>query len=167
MTERRLVRDLMKVGVSTCPPDAPVRDIARRLLEKGIEGVVVLDFEGHGVGMVSQDELVKAYSRHDCDKLVAKDIMHDDVPEIPPDIPLLVAAQLMQDRGVRIFFITHHADGVTYPAASLSYRHLLRHLAAADENDLDDLGIQASRQKPLDMFLEKRDAARRRAHQQE
>jgi predicted transcriptional regulator len=162
MTERLLVRDLMKVGVASCPPDTPIQDVARLLLEKDLEGVVVLDFEGHGVGVVTQDELVKAYSRHDRDTLTARDIMRDEVPEIPPDIPLAAAAQLMQDQGVRIFFLVHHAEGVTYPAASLSYKHLLRHLAGGE---LDDLGIRAAREKPLDAFIQKRDAARR--HQQE
>jgi CBS domain-containing protein len=48
----RLVRDLMTVGVATCPPDTPVAGIARLLLEKDLEAVIVLDpGEGHDLGI--------------------------------------------------------------------------------------------------------------------
>ena len=44
--ERLLVRDLMAVGVATCPPTTPIVDVARLLLEKQLEVIVVLDEEG-------------------------------------------------------------------------------------------------------------------------
>ncbi|MCL4251430.1 MAG: CBS domain-containing protein [Anaerolineae bacterium] len=163
MAERRLVRDLMTVGVATCALDAPVPEIARLLLEKDLEAVVVLNPEGHGVGMISQDELIKAYSRDDCRELTAEKVMRDDVPQLPPDIPLAAAAQIMRDQRVRVVFLTHHAEGLTYPAGVLTYRHFLRHLAAQDDSELTDLGIKAARQAPLQTFIEKRDAARRNA----
>jgi hypothetical protein len=89
--------------------------------------------------------------------------MRDDVPQIPPDIPLTAAAQIMRDQRVRVVFLMHRAEGLTYPAGMLSYRHFLRHLAARDEGELADLGIKAARQKPLETFIEKRDAARRQS----
>lgn len=153
----------MTVGVATCALDAPVHEIARLLLEKNLEAVVVLNPEGHGVGMISQDELVKAYSRDDCRELTAENVMRDDVPQLPPDIPLAAAAQIMRDQRVRVVFLTHRAEGLTYPAGVLTYRHFLRHLAAQDDSELTDLGIKAARQAPLQTFIEKRDAARRNA----
>lgn len=167
MTENsapQLVRDLMTVGVATCSPDTPIADIARILLEKGLDALVVLDQgEGHALGMVSQDELVRAYDRPDARSLVAEDVMRDKVPQVPPEIPLTAAAQIMRDQGVRALFIMHHASGIEYPAAVISYRHLLRYLAAKDGEDLRDLGIQAERQSPLDVFIQRREEARRRA----
>ncbi|MCB9453014.1 MAG: CBS domain-containing protein [Anaerolineaceae bacterium] len=163
MSERSLVRDLMTVGVASCSPDTLVVDIARQLLEKNLEALIVLNEDGHGVGMVSQDELVKAYSRGDCQQLAAEDVMNDNVPIVPPTIPLTAAAQIMRDQGCRVMFIVHNSDGVTYPAGVLTYQHLLRHLAAEDETDLGDMGIKAARQAPLDIFIARRDAALRRA----
>jgi CBS domain-containing protein len=163
MAERLYVRDLMAVGVATCPPETPIVDVARLLLEKHLEGIVVLDAEGHAVGSISQDELVQAYARDDCRSLTAEDVMRDSVQQIPPDVPLTVAAQIMRDRGVRVVFLMHHAGGIQYPAASLSYTHLLRHLAARSNEELQDLGVAAARKTPLESFIEKRDAARRRA----
>jgi predicted transcriptional regulator len=163
MTERTLVRDLMSVGVATCAPDTPITDVARLVLDKMLEAVVVLDPEGHAIGVVGQNELVRAYSQDNHQHLTAEDIMRDSVPQIPPDIPLITAAQIMRDQGVRVVFLMHHAGGITYPAAMLTYTHLLRHLTARDDSDLADLGIKASRQPPLDTFIQKRDAARRQS----
>jgi CBS domain-containing protein len=163
MKEIQLVRDLMTVGVLTCALDTPISDVARLLLEADLEGLIVLDDEGHAAGMVSQDELVQAYARDDARGLTAEKIMSETVPEIPPDIPLAAAAQIMQDRHVRVFFLMHHSDGISYPAAMLSYRHLLRHLAALESSDLKDLGIRAEREAPLKAFMKRREEARRRA----
>src|SRR5512143_3173946 len=159
LTERKLVRDLMTVGVPTCPPHTPIVDLTRLMLEKNWEAVIVLDGEeGHAIGVVSQDELVKAYERED-----ARLLMVEDVPQIPPDIPLTVAAQMMLDQNVRAFFLMHNAAGVTYPAAMITYRHILRHLAAQSDDELKDMGIAAARKAPLEQFIERRDAAKQAA----
>ena len=89
--------------------------------------------------------------------------MRDDLPKVPPDIPLTAAAQIMQDQGVRVLFLTHHAGGIEYPAGVITYRHLLRHIAARDDADLADLGIAANRRSPLEQFIEKRESAKNRA----
>ncbi len=162
MTDIRLVRDLMTVGVTSCSPDTLITEIARTMLDTDLEALVVLDHEGHAVGVVSQAAVVQAYARDDR-RLTAGDIMREGVPEIPPDIPLAAAAQIMQDQGVRALFLMHHSDGISYPAAVIAYRHLLRHLAAEDSTDLKDLGIRAERVSPLDTFIKRRDAARKRA----
>ncbi len=162
----QLVRDLMSVGVPTCAPDDSVIDLTRWFLEKDIEGAVVLDENGHGAGVVTRDQLVKAYARGDYESLAAQDILEDEVPQVPPDIPLAAAAQIMHDLGVRILFLTHHAGGIEYPAAYISYKHLLRHLGARDEQELRDLGIKAERESPIDTFIRRRDEALRRAQSQ-
>jgi len=159
----KLVRDLMTVGVPTCSPDTPIIDIARRIVENDLEGVVVLDHEGHAVGVVTQDELVQAYTREDCHRLKIESIMVEDVPQIPPDIPLIAAVQIMQDQKQRVLFIMHHAEGARYPAAILSYRHILRHLAADENNSPPDLGVKAARESPLTTFIKRRDEAKRQA----
>lgn len=158
----RLVRDLMTVGVATCSPDTPVIDVARLILEDGLEEIVVVE-EGNALGVIGQDDLVRAYARGNGSVKtgLAREIMREGVPQVPPDIPLEAAAQIMRDLGVRALFLMHHASGIEYPAAVITYRHLLRHLAANDGNDLRDLGIKAERKLPLQAFIEKRDAARK------
>ena len=48
----------MTVGVPTCKWDTPIKDIARFLLEHHVEAMCVLDAEGHGIGVVGEQELV-------------------------------------------------------------------------------------------------------------
>jgi CBS domain-containing protein len=158
----RLVRDLMTVGVETCTPDTLVVDLARRFLEKGIEEIVVLE-EGHSLGVVGQVEMLRAYARDDFHVLKASDVLREGVPQVPPDIPLTAAAEIMLDLGVRSLFLMHHAGGIEYPAALISYRHFLRLMAAQEKEDLRDLGIQAQRRSPLETFIQRRDNARQEA----
>lgn len=158
----KLVRDLMTVGVATCSPETPVADLARLLLEKSLEAVVVLDpADGHALGYVSQEELVRAYARQPTEGLTAEQVLRDEILQALPDIPLTAAAQIMLDRGVRVLFLMHHSAGIEYPAAYISFQHLLRLLGARSQDELHDLGMHASRQSPLEAFIQRRDAARR------
>jgi CBS domain-containing protein len=159
----KLVRDLMTVGVPTCKWDSSIVDIACFLLEKNVEAMCVLDEEGHGIGVVGMDELVQAYTREGYETLTAEDIMSEGVPELPADISLSVAAQMMKDKGTRIAYMLHNSAGIIYPAAYLSYRHILRYMAAQDEKGLKDLGLAAERKSPIEQFIERRDEARRKA----
>jgi CBS domain-containing protein len=158
---RTLVRDLMTVGVLTVAPDTALNEVARLLLAKDLEGVVVLDADGSGHGIITHDELLAAYSHPRRETLTAEDIMREGVPELPPDIPLTAAAAMMRDMGVRVVFLNHNANGVIYPAAMLSYKHFLRHLAARSDDDLRDLGTDAQREAPHETFIRRRDEAKR------
>jgi CBS domain-containing protein len=158
-----LVRDLMTVGVPTCKTTTPIVDVARFLIENNVEEVVVLGEEGEGVGVCGYKELVGAYEREDARKLTAEDVMSEGVPELPSDITLKLAAQLMKDKDVRAVYMNHNSAGIIYPAALISYKHLVRHLAAKDESELKDLGINAERKSPLEVFIERRDEARKQA----
>ncbi len=154
----------MTVGVPTCKRDTPVKDIARFLLEHNVEGMCVLDEEGNGIGVVSAEELTAAYSREDIQVLTAEQVMREGMPTVQPDMPVTLAAQLMRDQKTRIAYLTHNAAGIIYPAAYITYRHILRHLAAQNEQELKDLGIKAERKSPLEAFIERRDAARKKAN---
>jgi CBS domain-containing protein len=166
----------MQVGVATVPPETPISDIARLVLENNLDAVIVLDKdEGHALGVVSKEELVQTYAQSRWDNSsqflpgqanavpTAAEVMREGVPQVPPDIPLKAAAQMMRDQNVRTFFLMHHAGGVVYPAASLSYQHILRYLAAQEEEDLKGLGVEAERKNPIEAFIERRDEARRKS----
>jgi hypothetical protein len=68
-----------------------------------------------------------------------------------------------------VVYSMHNSDGIRYPAAMLSYQHVLRHMGATTADELADLGIRARRQSPIDVFKTKRDAARQNGprHQEE
>ena len=136
-------------------------DIARLMLDAEVEAVVVLE-EGNALGVIGQDELIKAYIEQDYTNLTAEQIMREGVPQVPADIPLSAAAQYMLDQRVRALFLMHHAGGIEYPAALIGYRHLLRLMSARNPRELNDLGILAERQSPLETFLQRREQARRK-----
>ncbi len=158
-----IARDLMTVGVPTCKTSTPIPDIARFLLENNVEEMVVLDEEGHGVGVVGYEQLVSVYGGEGTETLTAEQVMSEGVFELPADLALPVAAQMLRDRHLRVGYMLHNSAGIIYPAAYLSFRHILRHLAARDEGELKDLGLAAERKSPVQQFIEKRDAARRKA----
>lgn len=161
----RLVRDLMSVGVLTCSPDTSIQEIAKLLSERtDLEELVVME-EGHNMGVVGKIELAMAYARSDWSSLTAEDIMRPGVVTVPADIPITAAAQIMLDNSVRALYLTHHAGGVEYPAAFISFQHLVRHIAAENQDDLKDLGIEAQRKSPLESYFLKRDSAKKNAHQ--
>ena len=158
-----LVRDLMTVGVPTCKINTPIVDIARFLIENNAEEIVILGEEGEGVGICGYKELVNAYTRDNVRELTAEDVMSEGVPELPSDITLKLAAQLLKDKGIRVAYMNHNSAGIIYPAASISYKHLIRHLAAENQEELKDLGFDAERKSPLEQFIERRDKARKKA----
>ncbi len=166
MAERHIVRDLMTLGVQSCGPDTPVSEVARQLVERELEGLTVLDHEGHAIGKVTEADLIAAYGRvggaEALRDLAAEDVMSEDVPDLPPEIPLEAAAELMRDRGQRIVYSMHNSAGISYPAAVITFWHFLRHMAARDNSDLIDLGIHAARRSPMEIFMQKRNEARRR-----
>lgn len=159
---RSLVRDLMKIGVTTCSPVTPIPIVARLLLEKNLDEVIVLNPEdGSAIGMVTQADVVSAFSNGQAELLKAVDIMQEEINQILPDIPVITAAQIMIDKDIRSFFIMHHSGGITYPAAFISFDHILQFIGAEDEAEIATLGILAERRTPVEIFNEKRDAARR------
>ena len=153
----------MTVGVPTCKTTTLVVDVARFLIDNNVEEMVVLGEEGEGVGICGYKELVNSYEREDVRELTTEEIMSEGIPELPSDIPLKLAAQLMKDKNIRVAYMNHNSAGIIYPAASISYKHLVRHLAAKDESELKDLGINAERKSPLEQFIERRDEARKQA----
>jgi CBS domain-containing protein len=153
----------MTVGVPTCKINTPVVDVARFLIDNNVEELVVLGEEGEGLGTCGFKELVDAYNLDDISKLTVEAVMSEGVPELPSDISLKLAAQLMKDKGIRVAYMNHNSAGIIYPAALISYKHLVRHLAARDGSELKDLGISAERKSPLEVFMERRDGARKQA----
>jgi CBS domain-containing protein len=136
--------------------------LVRRFLDEQLEALAVLDHQGNAIGIISQDELVAAFGRRNAEP-TAEEIMREGVPQVPPDIPLAAAAQIMRDMNTRVLYLMHHGGGIEYPAALISYWHLMRHMAAEDADDLRDLGILAEREPPLTTFLRRRKEALDRA----
>jgi len=156
----KLVRDLMRIGVTTCNADTPLVDAARILIREQLESLVILDSNSHAVGVLGRTEVVAAYgrsgvSRADLEALTVGEVMSQDVLEVPPDIPATAAAQLMLDHGVRALYLMHHDSGIEWPAAVFRFEDVLRYLTAESDQDVADMGAGAARKSPFDLFKER------------
>jgi CBS domain-containing protein len=127
----KLVRDLMHIGVITCQADMPLVDAVAILLRENLESLIVLDENGHAVGLLGRREAVLAYGRSGatsrcCESSTIADVMRPEIPEIPADIPAAAAAQIMLDQGVRDLYLLHHDSGISWPAAVFRFEDVLR-----------------------------------------
>lgn len=134
----KLVRDLMHIGVTTCPANTLLLDAVRLLLCDGLESLVVLDENGHAVGLFGRREAIAAYGLSGArieaiDTRTVAEAMRPDIPEVPPDIPATAAAQIMLDRNVRELYLLHHDGGIRWPAAVLRFGDILHYLAVGTE----------------------------------
>ncbi len=165
MSEPLLVRDVMRIGVPTCKETDPLDKVAALMLDQAATTLVVLDEEADTRGWINEARLAQAYLQvasltpdaclltpAPC-PLTAADIMDEDVPEAPSDIPLAAAAQLMADMGVDHLFFLHHAAGRTWPAAVLGLRDLVRALAGPEY--IKNQGTAAPRPTPMDLFRQR------------
>jgi len=53
------VRDVMTTDVCTVGPDAPLKDVARLLVDRGVSGVPVVDSGGRVLGIVSEGDFLE------------------------------------------------------------------------------------------------------------
>lgn len=130
----KLVRDLMHIGVRTCPANTPLIEAVCILVRENIEALIVLDENGNGVGLFGPREVMSAFGLyganiHNCRKLTVAEVMQPDIPEIPPDIPAAAAAQLMLDQNIREMYLMHHDGGFKWPSAVLRFEDILSYLA--------------------------------------
>ncbi len=158
MPDPLLVRDVMRIGVPTCKETDPLDKVAALMLDQAATALVVLDEEADTRGWINEARLAAAYLRVtqtfevSC-PLTAADIMDEDVPEAPSDIPLAAAAQLMADTGADHLFFLHHAAGRTWPASVLGLRDLVRALAGPEY--IKNQGTAAPRPTPMDLFRQR------------
>lgn len=114
-----LVRDVMTIGVPVCRDSETCGALAARLERQADPPrvVVALDEDGMACGWLPWERL----TGENAGRLVAE-VMDEDIPTVPPDIPAVAAAQLMRDRGLEYLFLMHDWPGEPRPSAVLSLR---------------------------------------------
>lgn len=171
MPDPLLVRDVMRIGVPTCKEGDTLDKVAALMLDQAATALIVLDEEADTRGWINEVRLARAYLRvaqalevsgtaKVSRILTAADIMDEDVPEAPSDIPLTAAAQLMADMGVDHLFFLHHAAGRAWPASVLGLRDLVRAMAGSEY--IKSQGTAAPRPTPMDLFRQRHGAITKR-----
>jgi CBS domain-containing protein len=100
--EHAAVRDAMRPEVLTCPPDAPLRDVARTMASEHVHSVIVsgAGSGGREWGIVSDMDLMRA-AREDVDERTASWAAASEVLSVAPDESLERALQIMIEHDVR------------------------------------------------------------------
>jgi CBS domain-containing protein len=96
--------DVMTTGVATCAPDEDTRVVARRMLERGVKRMPVVQ-DGTVVGMVSRQDLLRMFTRND-------DAIAADVAQV-----LTTGANRLDDAHVRSSVV----DGIVTLTGDVRY----------------------------------------------
>lgn len=153
----------MRIGVPTCKVGESVVSLAQQMIEQGWTAVVVMDDDGDARGWINERMLAVAYThaqpseasavseaQSTSEGLAAGDIMDEDVPEAPADIPVSATVQIMADLGVDHLFFMHNAGGKSWPASVLNLRDVVKVLAGPEY--IKAQGMHATRPTPMDLF---------------
>jgi CBS domain-containing protein len=126
----KLVRDIMKIGVPTCPREAKLPEVAKIMARESADAVIVMDEFG-ACGVVSQSDLVRAFPRN-YELLTAQEVMTEKVIGIAPESAITAAANLMQEEHVHQVFIMHEHPGPSRPSAVVTKRAIVRAMAGLE-----------------------------------
>ena len=121
-----LVRDVMIIGVPVCHEAERCGDVEARLTRQSAhaEVVGVLDEDGSACGWISRERLRQNFTH------AVGEVMEEEIPTVPPDIPAKTAAQIMRDRGVEYLFLMHDWPGEPRPSAVISLKAIEQRLSA-------------------------------------
>ena len=141
----KLVRDIMKIGVPTCDVNAKLDEIAKIMMRDGADAVIVMDEEDGAVGVVSQSDLIRSFTRN-WQLLTAKKIMTEKILTVEPVSAITAAANMMQDEKVHQVFIMHEHPGTGKPSAVVTMRAIVREMAGLAPERLET-PVQKARKK--------------------
>lgn len=99
------VVDAMRMGVLSCPPDAPLRDVARLMATHRIHCVVVAETAGgEPLGVIADVDIAAAVGSRDA---AARLLARTEPVIVRPDASLEHAAQLMAEHDVTHLVVVH------------------------------------------------------------
>ena len=106
--EPLLVDDIMVKNVITISADKQVSEVIKTMVSNDISGIVVVDYVGDVVGVISAIDVFKVFNeRGDSDKdFLAEDIMTPYMVNIQPETPAEDAARTMLENGIHRLVVT-------------------------------------------------------------
>jgi CBS domain-containing protein len=150
------VREIMTSPAPVVSPDTRVGDVARLVLERGADGVAVVDVDGRLVGVVTENDLVEKHARFhapwyvgflggvlpiDSERnedhlrhvlsVTAAELMTRDPVTVSPDSDVDDAATVMVDRGIEPLVVV---DGDTV-VGLVSHADVIRLLVVEESDD--------------------------------
>ena len=116
--DQATVVDAMRVGVVSCPPDTPLREVARIMATYRIHSVVVLELDGERPWGIVSDSDIAMSAGADVDARTARDVARTELVTVPADETLARAAQRMAEHEVGHLVVVQPQSG--HPVGVLS-----------------------------------------------
>ncbi len=101
-----IVHDFMTHDYITCKMDTPLNEVAKLMIDSGLELVLVVDPIEEINGVISAETILRNYNQ-DWFGLVAEDIMEWPLVIVSPKALATEAAALMVEKKVRTLVIVH------------------------------------------------------------
>jgi CBS domain-containing protein len=112
------VVDAMRIGIISCPPETPLRDVARTMATYRIHCVVVSEMDGgKAIGVISDSDLAVAAASGARDR-TARELAGTESVTVAADDSLERAAQLMAEHQVSHLVVIQPHSG--HPVGVLS-----------------------------------------------
>lgn len=129
----RIVGEVMHPGVLTCKRETPIQDVARNMSENDVSALIVVNDDGHMVGLISRTDLVNArlyeqYWKH-WRGLTAGHIMITDVVAVRPEDTLQHASKMMMERRIHRVVVVEELNEGVKPIGILSVTDVVRDIA--------------------------------------
>jgi len=102
------VRDVMKKDIIAVKAHESVQHISKVLTEKNISNIPVIDAKGKLVGVVSEQDIIKAMGSDKFMKLSAKDIMTKNVLSVKENDPLEYVSKIFMEKPYRRLPVTRN-----------------------------------------------------------
>jgi len=102
------VRDVMKKDIIVVKAHESVQHISKMLTEKNISNIPVIDAKGKLVGVVSEQDIIKAMGSDKFMKLSAKDIMTKNVLSVKENDPLEYVSKIFMEKPYRRLPVTRN-----------------------------------------------------------
>lgn len=106
--EPALVGDIMTKKVITVRADKPLSEVIKSMVSNDISGVVIVDYVGDMVGMISTIDIFKVFNERDGGNkdFIAEDIMTPYTIDIQSETPAEEAARIMLENGIHRLVVT-------------------------------------------------------------
>ncbi|MEE8403565.1 MAG: CBS domain-containing protein [Candidatus Hydrothermarchaeaceae archaeon] len=103
-----LVNDIMTKKVITVHADESVSEVIKSMISNDISGLIVLDYIGDVVGMISAIDIFKVFNESDerNQDFLAEDIMTPYMIDIQAEMSAEDAAKIMLEKGIHRLVVT-------------------------------------------------------------
>lgn len=136
MRKGRTVLEAKRYGIHSCLQTDNLLHVARKLLERDISALVVVNQKGGLVGIISRTDLLRACAEDENwpGKSVTR-YMSTDVVTVTPQTLLRDVAMILLENHIHRVVVTREENGIQVPVAVLSDGDFVYHMVKDAEQE--------------------------------